>query len=161
MRFRLPIALSALLGGAVALVPSGPAAHAEPYPPGEYRIMTDHGGRCLNGPAAADARATVGPCGTVWRLRLMSDGVQIIRAAPDDCLGVSRRDVRPRNLAIRSCEKEPTLWYATHAGDGRYLISLASDGQLLTWHEDEEYAHLVPERPDHGHQLWTFEPAGN
>ncbi|RSN63792.1 MULTISPECIES: RICIN domain-containing protein [Actinomadura] len=160
----MPAALSAALSvglGGAALVLTGPAASAEPYPPGDYRIRTDHGGRCLNGPAAADARGTVGPCGTVWRFRLMSDGIQIIRAAPDDCLGVSPRKVWPRNVAVRSCEKEPTLWYATHAGGGRYLISLASDGQLLTWHESEQHAQLVPERPDHDHQLWTFEPAGS
>ncbi|MFV2171536.1 hypothetical protein ACFHW2_01570 [Actinomadura sp. LOL_016] len=168
MRFRLPAvlpaALTAGLGAAAALVLTGPAASAEPYPPGDYQITTDQGDLCLNGPSETDERGTVGACGTVWRFRLMSDGIEILRAtaegaATDDCLGVSPREGWPRNVAWRSCEEEPTLWYATHAGDGRYLISLASDGQLLTWHEDEEHAFLVPERSDHDHQLWTFEPA--
>ena len=162
MRFRMPsirsAAVSAGLGAAAAVVLTGSAAHAEPYPPGDYLIGTGDGERCLNSAADADTVATVGPCDTVWRFRLMSDGIQIIRAAPDACLGVSPADVWPRELAVRSCAQEPTLWYATHAGDGRYLISLASDGQLLTWQDGTQNAFLVPERPDHDHQLWVFEP---
>ncbi|MEU4832229.1 hypothetical protein [Streptosporangium sp. NPDC023615] len=163
MRAR-PASAAATLLAAASLAMALPAAAAttDPVPPGTY-VIANSAGQCLRTEGVFNAKVTLGPCDTRWKVTPADEeGAVVIRHADTgNCMAFALERIYPPRVATIPCEVGGAAqgWLVREAEAERVTIAGPRGGGYVTGTGADRPLVILPDDESADRRLWTFRQA--